>query len=143
MAERRRISPKTKATVWARTRGRCWYCGVDTNPFDDFCIDHVVPLVRGGTDSVDNLAPCCRSCNAIKGIRLTDEWDVHAERDWDRAFAWLEEGKGSLWFEGDEAAMVIDLFDVDAAIRRRRKERDAEATLGVSAPRFRRPEDER
>jgi 5-methylcytosine-specific restriction endonuclease McrA len=37
-------------------------------------IDHVVPLSRGGADSVDNLCCACRLCNARKGSKLPSEW---------------------------------------------------------------------
>lgn len=37
--------------------------------------DHVVPLHRGGTDTMDNMMPCCWSCNASKSDRiLYAEW---------------------------------------------------------------------
>ena len=50
--------------------GECVYCGgtADTR-------DHVIPLSRGGTNSIDNIVPACRSCNARKGNR--DDW-----REW-------------------------------------------------------------
>ena len=36
--------------------------------------DHVVPLDKGGTDCMDNLMPCCRTCNSSKGSKLLSEW---------------------------------------------------------------------
>jgi 5-methylcytosine-specific restriction protein A len=56
----------TRAIVWAKTDGHCWYCGSRTNPFDDFCIDHVRSVATGGSDDLDNLVPCCRRCNSDK-----------------------------------------------------------------------------
>ena len=64
---RKPIPSAVRATVWDMTGGRCTYCGVQTNPFRDFSIDHVVPVVKGGGDDVINLVPCCRSCNSRKG----------------------------------------------------------------------------
>lgn len=54
---------------WKRQRRPCAYCDrlADT-------IDHVVPLVRGGTNYIGNLLPCCRSCNGSKGGKTVAEW---------------------------------------------------------------------
>lgn len=62
----------TRAAIWAMTDGHCWYCGVKTNPFDDFCIDHVRPVALGGADELENLVPCCTRCNRDKS-KLTLE----------------------------------------------------------------------
>jgi 5-methylcytosine-specific restriction endonuclease McrA len=29
---------------------------------------HMVPLIRGGEHSPDNVVPCCQSCNSRKGL---------------------------------------------------------------------------
>jgi 5-methylcytosine-specific restriction endonuclease McrA len=66
--------------IMSKTNGRCWYCGVtltrgtNRDRRAEACIDHVVPLSRGGTHSDSNLVPCCRSCNSSKSDRLTEEW---------------------------------------------------------------------
>lgn len=39
----------------------CSYCGAPAE-----CLDHVVALARGGTDTVDNLVPACAPCNRAK-----------------------------------------------------------------------------
>jgi 5-methylcytosine-specific restriction endonuclease McrA len=38
----------------------------------ELTIDHVTPLSRGGTDSIENLQFLCRSHNSLKGDRPTD-----------------------------------------------------------------------
>ncbi|MGZ4517276.1 MAG: HNH endonuclease [Mycobacteriaceae bacterium] len=54
---------------WKRQGKTCAYCSrlADT-------IDHVVPLVRGGTNYEGNLVPCCRKCNGGKAALLIVEW---------------------------------------------------------------------
>lgn len=37
--------------------------------------DHIVPLARGGTNSLSNLQPLCRSCNSWKGTKTIDFHD--------------------------------------------------------------------
>lgn len=42
--------------------------------------DHVVPLSRGGSDSITNILPCCSPCNSDKRELLLDEWLVDRRR---------------------------------------------------------------
>ena len=37
-------------------------------------VEHLIPLVRGGSHTLDNLAPSCASCNLSKGIKTLVEW---------------------------------------------------------------------
>jgi 5-methylcytosine-specific restriction endonuclease McrA len=48
----------------------CAACGA-TGPST---IDHIIPLSRGGTDSVGNLMPLCGRCNSSKGTKTLTEW---------------------------------------------------------------------
>lgn len=61
-----------RATTFDRDGWACVYCGAD----EDLTCDHVVPLVRGGTNDNENLATACRSCNSSKGDKLLSEWRV-------------------------------------------------------------------
>lgn len=56
--------------AWRKAGRTCSYC------IDGPCetVDHVVPLVRGGTNYEGNLTPCCRKCNSGKGGRTVVEW---------------------------------------------------------------------
>ena len=60
---------------------QCSYCDKRCSPTqshggpDTFSIDHVVPLVRGGSHCMDNLMPSCKGCNSSKNNRLLyEEW---------------------------------------------------------------------
>lgn len=76
MSKREKISSDTKAEVWDKTGGRCWYCGMQCNPFKtrEYCIDHVIPFSKGGSDDVGNLVPCCISCNSQKRAKDIEQY---------------------------------------------------------------------
>ena len=54
----------------------CAWCGEDIDYNADyldpmaFQVDHVMPLNRGGTDTLDNVVPAHRKCNRQKSDRL-------------------------------------------------------------------------
>lgn len=53
--------------IYKRQRGRCVYCKVALR--HRYHVDHIRPLVRGGTSWPSNLQLLCRSCNLSKGTR--------------------------------------------------------------------------
>ncbi len=48
----------------------CCYCGSKNN----IQIDHLIPQIKGGQDSADNLVWACRSCNRSKRDRDVIVW---------------------------------------------------------------------
>jgi hypothetical protein len=62
------LTKKGWAEVLALHNGACAKCG-STN---DLCIDHIVPLSKGGTNTIDNVQPLCRRCNTSKGNGTPD-----------------------------------------------------------------------
>jgi len=56
----------------ARYLGKCAYC--QTRPAEHK--DHVMPICRGGKDSVGNILPACAACNLSKGGSLLIEWKM-------------------------------------------------------------------
>lgn len=61
-----------RAAVIARDNGVCYLCGRQPQGYD-LTLDHVIPLVRGGSHTMDNLRVACRSCNSKKGTKLLEE----------------------------------------------------------------------
>lgn len=64
--------------------GRCYYCGECAG--DNMELDHVVPLVRGGSVGVENLVPACRPCNASKNDSDALTWLTTSRRANDTRF---------------------------------------------------------
>lgn len=55
MATRRRIFEQESA---------CYLCGVAGS--DEDVVDHIVPIVDGGTDRRSNMRRCCQGCHKAK-----------------------------------------------------------------------------
>lgn len=49
-------------------QNRCLKCGEEKK----LTADHVVPLVAGGSNGIDNIQPLCKSCNSSKGTKTVD-----------------------------------------------------------------------
>ncbi len=65
--ERTYLPAHIRRQVRERARGRCEYCRSQLaySP-DPFVVEHIVPLVHGGTNDLANLACACGGCNGIK-----------------------------------------------------------------------------
>jgi len=50
--------------------GMCAYCGDRAAEHKD----HIIPISRGGKDSIGNILPACRDCNLSKGNKYLFEW---------------------------------------------------------------------
>jgi uncharacterized protein YdaU (DUF1376 family) len=49
---------------------RCVKCGAEG---DDILVrDHIVPVYKGGSDTIDNIQPLCKACNLSKGAEVKD-----------------------------------------------------------------------
>lgn len=54
----------------------CYLCAI-TLTWDSATLDHVIPLARGGSHSLDNLRVCCGTCNRRKHTRTLDEYRAY------------------------------------------------------------------
>lgn len=78
-----------RAEVWAKTAGRCWYCGTQTSPWKDFHVEHSVPKSKGGTDDLTNLVPSCQPCNNRKRDKDIEEFRAYLQTKAEHRF-WFE-----------------------------------------------------
>lgn len=54
-------------------RGRCWWCGKSVD--NEYHVDHVIPLARGGSNVPRNIVIACPKCNLSKNAKLPQEWN--------------------------------------------------------------------
>ncbi|HXG35725.1 MAG TPA: HNH endonuclease [Dehalococcoidia bacterium] len=60
---------KHRSAVYERDHHACVYCASQAN----LCLDHLVPLIRGGDNEPDNLVTACKQCNSGKAGRTVEE----------------------------------------------------------------------
>jgi hypothetical protein len=63
---REAISERVRHEVWRRDRGSCVECGSRGR----LEFDHIIPVVRGGSNTVRNIELRCEPCNRRKGARV-------------------------------------------------------------------------
>lgn len=58
----------------------CFYCGKGLvpasrkHPLNEYTMDHILPISRGGEHVAENIVAACRQCNTHKGNRTLDEF---------------------------------------------------------------------
>lgn len=55
--------------VFQRDNGMCVYCGSN----EDLCLDHLIPVIKGGDNEKDNLVLACKGCNSGKSGRMFED----------------------------------------------------------------------
>lgn len=70
---RRCFTSKERSEIYIRDKGRCGICG-EFIPLNEFTIDHIVPISKGGTYDYDNLQCCCFKCNQLKSNEMPDDF---------------------------------------------------------------------
>lgn len=94
MSKRQSISKKLRFSIFARDGFACRYCGRQGGDVAgvELVIDHIIPVVQGGTNIPENLLTSCQPCNAGKGgqtptaaaIRPEDTERLQAMLDYQR-----------------------------------------------------------
>lgn len=69
------IPKTTRERVYENYNGKCAICGKPIK-FDNFTIDHIIPLSRGGKNELSNFQSACEECNKLKGSRMDNEFAV-------------------------------------------------------------------
>jgi len=74
-----KISKSVREYIYNRDGNQCLRC----NATEDLTIDHVIPLVLKGPNSIGNMQTLCKTCNNDKGENIVDyRWIEHLPASW-------------------------------------------------------------
>jgi hypothetical protein len=65
-SSRERIPDSVRLFVWQRDQGRCVRCGSQ----ERLEFDHIIPVVKGGSNTERNIQLLCERCNRSKGAGI-------------------------------------------------------------------------
>lgn len=101
MALRTKISPTTRRQIAEWAEHRCSYCRSPEIVGIPMVIEHIIPLIAGGSSDLQNLCLACYRCNEFKGSRLSaadpltgiDVPFFHPRQQrWSDHFTWTKDG---------------------------------------------------
>ncbi len=74
-AAKKKSGGRFTAAEWRNLKHRynytCLRCG-RREPEIKLTVDHVVPLIKGGSNTIENIQPLCKPCNSAKHAQTTD-----------------------------------------------------------------------
>ena len=91
-----------KSDIFAKTNGRCYYCGLVLEFAISFCVDHIVPQIKGGESDIENVVPACRNCNSAKGTKTLEQFRFH------RRMQGFQKQSG-VWFTAEQVQFLNGL----------------------------------
>jgi 5-methylcytosine-specific restriction endonuclease McrA len=66
IAQRERIPDSVRLFVWQRDQGKCVKCGSAVK----LEFDHIIPVIKGGSNTERNVQLLCEQCNRSKGVDI-------------------------------------------------------------------------
>ncbi|XWK86061.1 MAG: HNH endonuclease [Phormidium sp.] len=119
MSANRYISEATQEQVRQRANYLCEYCHASEQwQYVRFTVDHVIPLSKGGLNSIENLALACFHCNRQKSDKIAAiEEQSGAEvplfnprsDSWREHFIWSADGLSIIGLTAIGRATVVAL----------------------------------
>jgi hypothetical protein len=72
------IPHKVRKQVWIKRNGnnmvgKCFCCN-ESLEFDEFHAGHIIPIFKGGLNTISNLEPICSTCNQNMGIQNLNDY---------------------------------------------------------------------
>ena len=79
--EKQKAKDLRKSQWWKNRLGesKCHYCEERFHP-KELTMDHVTPIIRGGSTNKNNCVPCCKECNSQKKYLLPIEWSEYLQK---------------------------------------------------------------
>ena len=65
--------------VYNCQNGKCSMCGEKIS-YMKFTVDHVIPISKGGSNTIDNMEAMCDMCNQMKKDYLKRDFLKHIEK---------------------------------------------------------------
>lgn len=98
---RQRITARQRRIISERAQGCCEYCLSQVDfATQSFSVEHIIPVVWGGTNVLENLALACQGCNSHKHAKRENIDPIgdaivslyHPRQQmWDDHFQWSED----------------------------------------------------
>jgi hypothetical protein len=126
------LAVETRALVMQRSGHCCEYCK-SQDKFSPvyFTIDHIAPLIEGGSNDIENVAYACMPCNRLKW-KKTMVFDPISQVNvpifnprldvWERHFQWSGNYLSIIGISATGRAMVSELQLIRKKLIRYRKE---------------------
>lgn len=73
------VSPTDIKNIYLKQEGLCFWCKTEVN--ENYHLDHLIPLSRGGLHIIDNMAITCPRCNVVKNKKTPDEFRLYMKKD--------------------------------------------------------------
>lgn len=70
--KRKNFTSAQRMSVYNKDKGTCAICGKFVS-VDDFTIDHIIPIAKGGTNDLENLQCAHKVCNQVKQDILPED----------------------------------------------------------------------
>lgn len=64
--KRKNFTKNQRMQIYHKTAGHCYLCGSFV-PYEQFEVEHKIPLTAGGSNDISNLYCSCHDCNNMKG----------------------------------------------------------------------------
>lgn len=129
-AERFQTRTKVHEAAFAKSDGRCFYCGAEGKR----TIEHKIPKFRGGRNNAENCVVACSTCNGRKHTRTPEEFKIHMMLKYGRAptpFFGEPKGPDRDWLIVTVPPPQPSVIERRESIKMRRFGREGEAALRV------------